>query len=55
MVKKLDNSWRMCIDYTNLNKYCLKNSYPLPNIDQKVEAVTGYEVLMFLDAYKGYR
>lgn len=55
MVKKPDNSWRMCVDYTDLNKFCPKHpSDPLPVIDQKVEAISGYEVLMFLDAYKGY-
>ena len=44
----------MCVDYTDLNKYCPKDCYLLSNIDQKVEAVTGYEVLIFLDAYKEY-
>lgn len=33
MVKKPDNSWRMCVDYTDLNKYCPKDCYPLPVID----------------------
>ena len=54
LVKKPDNSWKMCVDFTVLSKHCPKDCYPLPNIDQKVEAITGYEVLMFLDAYKGY-
>lgn len=54
VVKKLDGGWRMCIDYTDLNKYCPKDCYPLPVIDIIVEAVSGYGVLMFLDAYKGY-
>lgn len=54
MVKKPDDSWRMCVDYTDLNKHCPKDCHPLPVIDQKVEAISGYEILMFLDAYKGY-
>lgn len=54
MIKKPDGGWRLCIDFTDLNKYCPKSCYPLPTIDIIVEAITGYAVLMFLDAYKGY-
>nr|GEV02124.1 reverse transcriptase domain-containing protein [Tanacetum cinerariifolium] len=45
MVKKHDGSWRMCVDFTNLNKACPQDCYPLPEIDWKVES---------LYAYKGY-
>lgn len=44
----------MCIDYMDLNKAILKKPFPLPWIDQVVDAVAGHEVLYFLDAYKGY-
>lgn len=44
----------MCIDYTNHNKDCPKDFYPLLSINQKVEAITKYEVLYFLDLYKGF-
>ncbi|KAI3767600.1 hypothetical protein L2E82_17847 [Cichorium intybus] len=54
MVKKHDDSWRMCIDYTDLNKACPKDCYPLPEIDQKVESLQGFRWKCFLDAYKGY-
>lgn len=54
MVRKSDNTWRMCIDFTNLNKACPKDSYPLPEIDQKIESLEGYKLKCFLDAYKGY-
>ncbi|KAI3709304.1 hypothetical protein L2E82_39064 [Cichorium intybus] len=54
MVKKSDGSWRMCIDYTDLNKACPKDCYPLPEIDQKVESLEGFKWKCFLDAYKGY-
>ena len=33
MVKKTDGKWRMCVDFTDLNKACPKDSYPLPRID----------------------
>lgn len=54
MVKKHGGGWRMCIDFIDLNKNCLKDFYPLPSIDQKIESVAGYRVLSFLDLYKGY-
>ncbi|GJT59502.1 reverse transcriptase domain-containing protein [Tanacetum coccineum] len=54
MVKKHDGSWRMCVDFTNLNKVCPQDCYPLPEIDWKVESFCGYPFKCFLDAYKGY-
>ncbi|GJZ00697.1 reverse transcriptase domain-containing protein [Tanacetum coccineum] len=54
MVKKHDNSWRMCVDFKDLNKACPKDGYPLPKIDWKVESLCGYPFRCFLDAYKGY-
>ncbi|GKB70015.1 reverse transcriptase domain-containing protein [Tanacetum coccineum] len=54
MVRKNDGTWRMCIDFTNLNKACPKDSYPLPEIDQKIESLEGFRFKCFLDAYKGY-
>ena len=44
----------MCVDYTGLNKACLKDHFPLPRIDQIVDSTSGYEILSFLDAYSGY-
>ncbi|GJU81211.1 reverse transcriptase domain-containing protein [Tanacetum coccineum] len=54
LVKNPDNSWRMCIDFKNLNKACLKDLYPLPEIDWKIESLMGFKYKCFLDAYKGY-
>ncbi|GJR65017.1 reverse transcriptase domain-containing protein [Tanacetum coccineum] len=54
MVKKSDGSWRMCVDFTDLNKACPQDCYPLPEIDWKVESLCGYPFKCFLDAYKGY-
>jgi hypothetical protein len=53
LVKK-GGKWRMCVDYTGLNKACLKVPYPLPRIDQIVDSTAGCETLSFLDAYSGY-
>lgn len=44
----------MCIDYSDLNKACSKDCYPLPKIYQKVESLQGFKLKCFLDAYKGY-
>src|SRR3954465_15710192 len=44
----------MCIDYTNLNKECLKDPFPLPCIDQVIDATAGCELLSFLDCYSGF-
>nr|KAJ0215185.1 hypothetical protein LSAT_V11C300107570 [Lactuca sativa] len=54
MVKKHDSGWRMCIDYSDLNKACPKDCYPLLEIDQKLESLQGFQWKSFLDAYKGY-
>ncbi|GJX76172.1 reverse transcriptase domain-containing protein [Tanacetum coccineum] len=54
MVKKHDETWRMCVDFKDLNNACPKDCYPLPEIDWKIESLCGYPFKCFLDAYKGY-
>ena len=54
LVKKANGKWRMCVDYTNLNKLCPRNAYPIPNIDRLVDDAVWNKVLSFLDAYSGY-
>ncbi|GJR73045.1 reverse transcriptase domain-containing protein [Tanacetum coccineum] len=54
MVKKHDGSWRMCVDFTDLNKACPQDCYPLLEINWKVESFCDYPFKCFLDAYKGY-
>jgi hypothetical protein len=54
LVKKKGGKWRMCVDYTGLNKACPKVPYPLPRIDQIMDSTAGCETLSFLDAYSGY-
>ena len=54
MVPKKGGKWRVCVDYTNLNDVCPKDSFPLPRINQIVDATSEHEVLFFLDAFSGY-
>jgi hypothetical protein len=54
LVNKKNVKWRMCVDYTSLNKACPKDSFPLPHIDQVVDSTAGCETLCFIDAYSGY-
>nr|KAJ0215557.1 hypothetical protein LSAT_V11C300120830 [Lactuca sativa] len=50
MVKKHDGSWRMCIDYSELNKACAKDCYPLLEIDQKVDSLQGVTYKRLVDS-----
>ena len=54
LVRKANCKWRMCVDFTDLNKACPKDSYPLPSIDSLVGSALGCRLLSFLDAISGY-
>ncbi|WJZ85623.1 hypothetical protein VitviT2T_005146 [Vitis vinifera] len=54
VVPKKEGKWRVCVDYTNLNNACPKDSFPLPRIDQIVDSTTGQGMLSFLDAFSEY-
>jgi len=54
LMKKENGKWRMCVDFTDLNKACPKDSYPLPSIDALLDSALGCKMLSFLDAFSGY-
>ena len=54
IVKKPNGKWRMCVDFTDLNRACPKDSYLLPQIDTLVDSTTRHELLSFMDAFSGY-
>ena len=54
LVRKKNNEWRMCVDYTDLNKLCPKDPFGLPRINEVVDSTAGCELLSFLDCYSGY-
>ena len=54
VARKANGKWRLCIDYTDINKACPKDPFPLPRNDQIVDSTAGCDLLSFLDAYSGY-
>ncbi|KAJ4757223.1 Pol-polyprotein [Rhynchospora pubera] len=54
VVPKPNNKWRVCIDFTDLNKACPKDPFPLPNIDALVDSTAGFSHLSIVDANAGY-
>uniref|UniRef100_A0A2N9FR62 Uncharacterized protein n=1 Tax=Fagus sylvatica TaxID=28930 RepID=A0A2N9FR62_FAGSY len=54
VVQKKNGKWRVCVDFTDLNKVCPKDHFPLPRIDQLVDSAAGHDRMSFLDAFQGY-
>ena len=54
LVKKANDKWRMCVNFTDLNKACPKDNYSLPSIDELVDGASGHELLSMMDAHSGY-
>ena len=54
MVRKNNRKWRICVDFTDLNRACPKDSYPLPRIDTLVDSTARHELLSFMDTFSSY-
>ena len=54
MVKKANGKWKTCVDFTDLNKACPKDSYPLPQIDTLVDLTARQRLISFMDAFSRY-
>ena len=54
LIKKANDKWRLCIDFTDINRACPKDSFPLPRIDLIMDATAGHELLIFMDTFSGY-
>ena len=54
MVKKANGKWRICVEFTDLNKACPKDNYPLPWINVLIDLTARHQLLSFMDAFSGY-
>ena len=54
VVKKKNWKWQVCVNFTDLNKACPKDPFPMPRIDQLVDATVGHPQMSFLDVFQGY-
>lgn len=54
LVKKLNEKWRICVDFIALNKACPKNSFSLPKSNKLLDSTTRFEYVSSLDADSRY-
>jgi hypothetical protein len=53
-VDKKQGTIRVCVDYRDINRACLKDNYPTPFIDQLIDECAGSEIYSFMDGFSGY-
>ena len=54
VVKKKNGKWRVFVDFTDLNRACPKDPFPVPKIDQLIDVTYGHPKISFLDTFQGY-
>ena len=54
VVRKKNSKWRVCVNFTDLNRACPKDPFPMPKINQLVDATYGHLRMGFLNAFQGY-
>jgi hypothetical protein len=55
MVRNKNGEWRMCIDFTYLNKCCPKDDFPLMRINKIIDSTVGCEMMVLLNCFSGYQ
>jgi hypothetical protein len=55
MVRNKNGEWRMCIDFTYLNKWCPKDDFPLTRINKIIDSTVGCEMMVLLNCFSGYQ
>lgn len=54
LIKKKDRTWRLCVDYRKLNSMTIQDAFPLPRIDESLDALAGIKLFSTLDLIYGY-